>query len=167
MKKYLITDAITEQITLQEAKDHLRIFESDEDTYIDGLISTARKLAETATSNYYGEQTVKIVFSKEDQIDKYLELTHPYKAMTSVKIDGVDFADYSVRDERIVLDYVPTFDVLEIIHTVGKDAPSAVKSGMLLLIGHLYENREATTTIELGVLPIGIDRLFGTDKVLI
>lgn len=169
MKKVVTTDAQTEQLTLAEAKTHLRVIDTDDDTYITSLITTARKVAENHTGQHYGEQSIKMTFTKEDEIESILELAHPFTEMTSLKytLDGTDTAitDYSVRDDYLILAEVPTFDTLEVVFKAGKDAPTSVKQGMLLIIGHYYENREATTEIrDHANLPMGIEVLFGTDK---
>jgi len=37
--------------------------------------------------------------------------------------------------------------------------PKAIKQALLLLIGHLYENREAVTTANLNELPMAVNAL--------
>lgn len=48
----------------------------------------------------------------------------------------------------------------------GPDAaavPPNVKAAVLLMVGHLYENREAVTAGTLSALPLGIDHLLGVE----
>lgn len=91
---------MTEPITLEEAKQHLRVVTDDDDALIGNLIPAAREYAE----NYQNR-----IFASDD----------------------------------------PEVEV---------EVPGALeKAAMLLLIGHLYENREAvnigntTTEVPLGV----------------
>jgi uncharacterized phiE125 gp8 family phage protein len=43
---------------------------------------------------------------------------------------------------------------------VNKDiCPLSIKQAILLLVGHLYENREATSTLNPKALPLGVDAL--------
>jgi len=48
----------------------------------------------------------------------------------------------------------------------GSSVPENIRQAMRLLIGHLYENREAVVTgITAGELPLGVDRLLWKDRV--
>lgn len=172
MKKYLITDAEEEQVSLAEAKTHLRVFDEDEDAYIKSLISASRKVAESHTAKYYGEQTVKHVFTIEDEIESSIDLERPYVSITDVTATFEDdtteiIIDYRVRDEKIYFGSLPSWETLEITQVVGGPASASVKAGMLLLIGHLFENREATTNEKIYDLPFGLIRLLNTDRDLL
>ena len=45
------------------------------------------------------------------------------------------------------------------------DVPESIKSAMLLLISHLYENREATSTFKLTEIPMGVKGLLGPYRI--
>lgn len=53
---------ITEPVTLQEAKDHLRVVVADDDDYISGLITECRVLIENATERALIAQTWDVFF---------------------------------------------------------------------------------------------------------
>ncbi len=168
MKKYLLVDATAEQISLEDAKTHLRVFDNDDDLYIQGLIATARIVAEKHTGNRYGLQTIKTVFSKEDGICGNVSLEKPCQSVESIILTFDDettesFADYKIRDEKIFLGSLPSFLTMEVTQISGKNAPSPVKSAILLLIGHLYENREAVIDTKTYVLQYGVTNLLNTD----
>jgi uncharacterized phiE125 gp8 family phage protein len=42
--------------------------------------------------------------------------------------------------------------------------PSSIKMAILLLVGHLYENREASTQLALKMIPLGVDALLNPYK---
>jgi hypothetical protein len=51
------------------------------------------------------------------------------------------------------------------VRYVAGDLPAAVKSALLLTVGHLFENREASAPIALQELPLGVKSLLDTVKV--
>jgi hypothetical protein len=52
-----LTDAVTEPVSLSEAKAHLRVSSTTDDTYITGLIKIARQLCEEFTGRAFITQT--------------------------------------------------------------------------------------------------------------
>lgn len=47
----------------------------------------------------------------------------------------------------------------------ASDIPGRIKAAMLLIIGHLYENREQTTPLNLSTLPNGVSALLASYRV--
>ena len=47
-----------------------------------------------------------------------------------------------------------------------EDVPGYVKQGLLLLIGHMYENRENAAPVNLINIPFGVTALLGIDRVV-
>lgn len=157
----LITPPATEPVSLTEAKLHLKIETADtaDDALVTILIQAAREVAEQYTRRAFISQTWELqmdCFEEEDY-----KLITPCSAITSVKYydtDGVEqtvaVAVYglslSTEPNEIYLKYGqlwPTVrgqeDDVKIRFVSGyTTVPASIKAAILLIIGHLYENRE-------------------------
>lgn len=180
----LVTDPAEEPVSLAEAKSHLRVEVSDDDSYITSLIQVAREMAENILRRALITQTWKLVldeFPSGDEIELPLP---PLQSVSSVKYTpngssqqtfdaGNYIVDTASEPGRIVLKSDKSWpgDTLEAAAGVevtfvcgygdaGADVPLSIRQAMLLLIGHFYESREAviigTITRE---LPLGAKRL--------
>lgn len=159
------TDATTEPFTTAEAKAHLRVDASDEDTLIDSLVKAARQYLEQITSRALVSQTLKAYFSAWP-CEGFELPGSPLATVTSIKYTDTDgdesTVDASVYDvdidatvgtvrlaegqswpstslrtnKPIVVEYVSGYGA------TSATIPSPLKSAMLLHIGHLFENRE-------------------------
>ena len=167
-KNVLKTAPSVEPVTTAEAKEHLRVYTDDDDTYIDGLILAARNWAEDDTGRALITQTWT----------RYLNdwpggncIDLPFgslQSVASVKYQDADDAqqtlssdDYIVSTSETIGKIVlksdedwPTLrddlvDAVQIEFTAGygdaaTDVPQIIRNAMLLMIGHWYENREST-----------------------
>lgn len=163
------TDPTEEPISVTEAKTHLRVDISDDDTLIEGLIQAARDYLESATRRAFCTQTWRL--SLEDWPDKYeIEIPRPpLVSVTSLKytdsagtVTTLSSSLYTVDTDsepgRFVLNYgeswpsvtLGTGTPIQLVYVAGYGGASAVpqwiKQAMYLLVGHWYENREATIT---------------------
>lgn len=156
-----------EPVSSAEARAHLRVDTSDDDTLIGNLIKAAREYAEQVTRRALVTQTWELTldeFPGEDEIEIPLP---PLQSVTNVKYydeDGVTVttmssADYVVdtynEPGKIVLTSGSTWpsDTLREANGViikfvagygdaGANVPQAIRQAILLIVGHLYENRE-------------------------
>lgn len=154
------TDGVdNEPISLQRAKDHLRVVFDDEDDYIAGLITAARTMAEGRLNRTLVQrQRVAVFPSWRTQ----MALPKP----PLVRVDEViyldaqgaeqflnDFDLYSGHTPAVVaLPYgtsPPALrarpDAIRVTYTAGYadgHVPAPILQWMLLVIGTLYENRE-------------------------
>lgn len=156
IRSELITPASAEQITLAEAKQHLRVDHSDEDSYITSLIGIARDQAEAVCNRRFGTQSWKLYYDKFDRIK-----LHGCGVVSTATVywrddDGNWIELNSVEYE--VVKAVPAYvfyrddfnlpttgdfgEVVRVDVTCGQPAPLGVKAWMLLRIGTLFENRE-------------------------
>jgi len=186
----IVTEPSEEPITLDQAKQHLRIDTEDDDTLILGLIKVAREYAETATRralmtqtwNYYLED-----WPKEDHIDL------PMAPLQSIGATGITYENssggvttlttgyYEVDTlsvpGRVVLGYneswpTATLNVSNPIcikfvagHGTPDDVPEMIKSGMKIDLADLYEQRESYIIGQtVNHLPV-LDRLYTPFKV--
>lgn len=201
----VVTAATGEQITLAEAKNHLKLDDygspasHPDDTLIEGLITAAREWAENYTGRAIVPQTFELVMSRfptkqctgiGDEIPLPMA---PIVAVSSVTyLDGagasqtVATSDYTV-DNWSTPGYVypingvswPNTEVNPGAVTVRYSAgftlptdspnnlpcPKSVKSAMLLIIGHLYANREQTSDLDLKEIPLGVTSLLDTVRI--
>lgn len=183
MAHVLVTAPASEPVSLAEAKLHLRVDATDEDTLITALITAARQLVEEETWRALVTQTWDYVADEWPAGDSIALPRPPLQSVTSITYideDGVTqtmpAADYIVDtyQHRVVLaedaewpsaDLYPTAAV-RVRYVAGYGAASAVpgpiKAAMLLLIGHLFENREAVASgagVASAELPLGVRAL--------
>jgi uncharacterized phiE125 gp8 family phage protein len=182
----VITPVAAEPLTTAEAKLHLRVDVSDDDAIIAALITAAREFAEHYTGRALAPQTLEMGVhcfpsSWRDSID--LDMP-PVASVTSVKyldaagveqtVPAADYTLSSYGDARCVtLDYglywpitqdVP--DAVRIRYVTGYTTlPKAARAALLLVIGHLYENREAVSALKLDEIPMGARALLDTIKI--
>lgn len=166
MPLVLQTAPTSEPVTTAEAKTHLRITTSDDDTYIGTLIAVARKHVETITGRALINQTWDYFLDNFPPGDKIVIPLPRLSSVTSVKYTDKDnvqttlaaskyIVDTNNEPGQIVLAYGeswPTFtqkpiNAVEIRFVAGygsgaANVPEGIKQAMLLLIAHWYENRE-------------------------
>ena len=98
--------------------------------------------------------------------------------MIMIMDDGDYIVDISSEPGRVVLAYGKSWPSTTLQPANGiciefdagygdaaADVPAAVKQAMLLLIGHLYENREAVTDKSTVVLPMAVESLLWKNRV--
>lgn len=157
----LISAPTAEPITLAEAKLHLRVDSTDDDSYITALIVAARQAAEHITERALLPQTWEMAL---DSLDGEIQLLKPpLVSITSfqyVDVDGVlqTYTGYALDNysepARLTPSYGTDWPVTRdqansvLIRFVAGYAdaasvPQEIKSWILLRIGSLYENRES------------------------
>ena len=155
------TQPTVEPVTLTEAKAHLAIDHTFDDTYVTSLITAARQQAE----NYLAQQLCTATW--ELHLDKFENVINisksPLVSIDSIKYtdtDGneqtLDTANYILdkirKPARLVPAYNKTWPSTQEIpnavcitftsgYGVAADVPQVIKSAILLIVGHLYENR--------------------------
>jgi len=177
-----------EPITVIEAKSHLRVDISDDDGIIGDYITAARLHVEDLTSKKLITQTWKLILDRFPW-GRTIELPFgPVQSVTSVKFTdqaGVQATQTAseyvvdVMSERARIVLKDSFDwpdpdgdlqeanAVEIEFIVGygaagSDVPQNLRHAVRMLVGHMYENREAValrpgSTFE--VLPMGFSAL--------
>lgn len=164
---------IPEPITLEQAKQHLRVVFSDEDDYIAGLIEAAREMAEDRTNRTIRRRRREVAFSSWDAS---MVLPKP----PFVSLDSVDYIDRDgglqnlAPEEYIVDTYTEPAQVeftygfaapllharrrpIVVRYTAGYapgKVPRPIIQWMLLAIGTMYEHRESIAAgVQLVALP--------------
>lgn len=185
MSLKLITAPTAEPITLQEAKDHLRVDSTDDDALISAIIEAARQHLDGRDgilSRALMPQTWDYSIDRFPDGDTIPLPLAPAQSITSVKyVDGngvtqtMSASDYALSAD---LEWSPsvrlgynktwpstrdTYDAVTVRFVAGYASaavvPAPLKAAILLLIGHLYENREATAPAQVHEVPLTVKNL--------
>lgn len=179
----LITAPAKEPVSLSEAKLHLRVDHGDEDQLISSLVKTARQMIETLTGRALITQTLELV---ADNWPDTFYLRPPLQSITSIKYKDTDGTESTVDSGGYITDidnepgrvtpaYGEVWPTTTLYPIAGirvrfvsgyglteADVPAPLRQAMLLLIGHLYENREEVTAqpgIVVAKLPWAVEQL--------
>src|SRR5690606_2363792 len=185
MSLTIVTPPAEEPVTLTEAKNHLRVDLSDDDSLISALIVAAREHAEAITRRAFITQTLKLSLDAfpANNGPIYVPMP-PLQSVNSLKYfdtDGVEQTlnegtDYLVDNESEPGRITPAPDTgwpaaqnrpnavsVEFVAGFGdaSKVPQGIKQAILLMVGHWYENREAVTMQgnNAGELPMAVDSL--------
>ena len=137
----VVTDLSVEPVTLQEAKDYMRISSESENDLIEELITSARERIEKFTGLSLGEKTLRAYWF-------YFHIPQeiPYGPVTLI--------ESVVNDEDVALEYTARglqYKMLEAYSTVGLTieyeagfavCPKGLKLAILKQVSTDYENRE-------------------------
>lgn len=177
----VVSEPAVEPVSLAEAKAHLRVTSSDEDTEITMLIEAARRMVEREGWHALITQTWDVYLDAFPSGDT-LRLPNPLQSVTGVYYtpDGgaeqtMSAGDYIVDTTipaRLTLAVGASWpgDALQSIAGVrvrvvvgfgsaGSDVPATLRSAVLLAMAHLYENREAVVVdrgLSAYTLPLGL-----------
>lgn len=163
MRLKLKTAPAIEPITLDEAKLHLKVDTADDNALINALITTTRQLAERETKRAFITQTWEMFL---DYAPPEIDIPKPPLQATGLSIKVIDeaaaesvvnAASYDVDASenspgRVKLRSGCSWPshrgfasfIIEFKAGYGDtatDVPEALKQGLFVLIGHMYENR--------------------------
>lgn len=191
----LVTEPTIEPISLVQAKLHLKVDDSTDDSLITSLIVAAREYCEGYQNRAYCQQTWDMWLDSMPYRDIRIPLP-PLQSVTSVKhYDANDMeytlasTEYLVDDKsepgRIVLVSNNWATALRSVNGVvirfiagygvgGTEeepdyaikVPQKVKQAMLLLIGHWYEQRQAANKDISKEIEFSVKALLSLDRVM-
>jgi len=183
---YVVTTApATEPLTLAEVKAHLRVDGADSDTLLTALIIAARENAEKYLRRALITQTIQ---ARYDSFSYDMYIPRPRLVSVSyvkyLDADGVeqtlDPSKYKVDSYSEPARILPAYGLVwpvtrhemnavtvEFIAGYGAaaDVPQAIKQAMLLHVGHMFENREQTTPVQIYDVPMSYDALMAPYRV--
>lgn len=182
----LITAASELAVSLADAKLHLRVDVSDDDSLITSMITSATEMAETATGRAIMPQTWELTL---DAFPDALEITRvPAVSVTTLKYWDATGTQQTLSNAFYTLDnadefgpayVVPVYngswpDTRDQINAVAlrylagyadaASVPESIKSWIKLMVGAMYENRESEGAMQTHKLGFA-DRLLDRYKV--
>ncbi len=170
-------------IGTEEAKLALRIDSATEDALIDANILTAMAWAQHQTGVAMGEQVVEIALDGfpsgaiELELSPVTSIVSVTYADTSGAWQTLSPASYALDDYGSVHWLLPaagsawpdTYEaanVVKVRYVAGTQSPPpTARAAILLLVGHLYENRQEVADARLQRLPLGARSLLDSLKV--
>ena len=189
MKTYQVdTAASTYPISLTEAKSHLRVDTSADDTYITSLIKAATQLSEEYTNRFFINTVLKQFASSFKEIEslfkskvsavahvKYYDSDNTLQTLSpNIYIKQLEYepAQIQLKDNQSFPEIAKRNDAVEVEYTVGygtaSDVPEIIKQAILLTIANFYENRNSVVIGRIATeLPQNVKWLLDTYKVQI
>ena len=164
----VVSPPAAEPLSLGEAKTHLRVDGSAEDSYISDLIVAARRWIENHTERVFVTQTLRMTLDRFP-VGRALVLPRtPVQSVVHVKAFAADDAETLLAGSEYVVDgeSAPARIVraagaswpnvgraakgVEVQFVAGygangADAPEELRHAARLLVAHFYERREAVT----------------------
>lgn len=175
---------VVEPLSLAEARLHLRLDDTAEDTLVAALIVAARQFAERHLGRALITQGFRLWLDGWPAGRRALDLPRPplaaIEGVTVYDEDGVGIlvdpatylADVVATPGRLVLraGVSPPFggraaNAIAVDYVAGfgpaaGDVPEPIRRGMALLLGHLFESREAGGGGGSRSLPLGVEALW-------
>ena len=174
----------TEVITLDEARDYLRVDHTDDNAYITELIKIARMQVVKDTNTAVVDLDVTEYFEKWPDYgvfelrysgklgnNKHLKYYNSSNVLTTL-VEDTDYRwiNYMGMPKVEMINSFTLYDrmdAIEIKYSVepeNGDETRTLKMAMYLLIGHFYDNRTAVTFGSPKELPIGYQRIINQYK---
>lgn len=172
----------TTPVSLTEAKAHCRVDDSNSDTVLTALIAAATDHMD-GWSGVLGRALVTQTWQQDFDgfaADGLRLPLGPAASVSSVTYYDADNAQQTLSADvyRLFTDAIGPYvglkpdqdwpnaysrpDAVRVTYVAGaaaSDVPAAIKTAMLLLIGHWFENREAVAVGTATVLPLSVDVL--------
>lgn len=147
----LVTPPEVEPVTVEEAKQYLRIDTNEEDGMLESLIKAAREVLEQYTLRAFLRQTWELVL---DQPDRYIYLPRPpVIRVEELEAGGkiLEPGQYELVAGEVLVFKVATGGGVRVRYVAGfgdspEDVPAMIRQAILMLAGHMYENREGQPT---------------------
>jgi len=181
----LVTAPTVEPVSTAEAKLHLRVEIADDDTVIERLIVAARRKVEQFARHALITQVWRLSLSAWPAGDTIEVPLPPLQSSgASIKYKNTAGASSTFPASSYIVDTDPTPGRIVLAFgeswpgtalypaspiaveftagfgNAGSDVPQEIRQAILLLVGHWYENREATVAVgNVQVLPLAVASL--------
>ena len=186
----VITPPVSEPVTLNDMKAHLRLFHNDEDTIIGSYITAARSYCEEVLSRAMITQTILYTMDRWPSRNRILLPRAPLISVTSVQYVDDDNNTETFANTNYVVDTdnEPGMIVLRSGETwpdetlfpenavritfqagygAAADVPATFKQAIMFLVAHYYKNREevAARGHIPQIMPMAARHLLNMDRV--
>ena len=188
MPSILLTPPAVEPLSLDEAKDYLRVEHADDDALIATLITSARAHVEAQTRRALITQTWRHSRDAWPADGRIAVLPAPLQALAAARVYDEDGVAQAIDLETFVVDAIaapgvvafPPWSVpapgrrpagIELDLVVGygnaaSDVPEPLRLAMRLLLSHWYENRGIVGESSASPLPANAAELIAPYRVL-
>ncbi|MGL4727290.1 MAG: head-tail connector protein, partial [Bosea sp. (in: a-proteobacteria)] len=174
MTPQLLTPPTLEPVTLDEAKDYLKIDHEDEDELIESLIRAARHLVEAASGQMLIHQTWRLTFSAWLVMGRLRLPLEPLDAIIAARVFDAAGVAQTIALSALTIDAVArppailtvgsvpqpgrAVNGIEIDVRVGhgpapEDVPPPLRLAVLKLMAHWFENRGDATGERISAMP--------------
>ena len=190
MKTYqVITPASTYPVSLTEAKSHLKVDTTADDTYITSIIKAATQLSEEYTNRFFIDTVIDQTCSDFAQLQtlfkskvsavahvKYYDSDNSLQTLSASVYDtqlNYEPSQIQLADDKSFPEITKRNDAVVARYTVGygsaaSDVPEIIKQAILLTIGNFYQNRNSVVIGRIATeLPMNVKWLLDTYKVQI
>ena len=190
MKTYqVITPASTYPVSLSEAKSHLKVDTTADDTYITSIIKAATQLSEEYTNRFFIDTVIDQTCSDFAQLQtlfkskvsavahvKYYDSDNSLQTLSATIYDTqlqYEPSQIQLADDKSFPEITKRNDAVVARYTVGygsaaSDVPEIIKQAILLTIGNFYQNRNSVVIGRIATeLPMNVKWLLDTYKVQI
>ena len=190
MKTYqVITPASTYPVSLTEAKSHLKVDTTADDTYITSIIKAATQLSEEYTNRFFIDTVIDQTCSDFAQLQtlfkskvsavahvKYYDNDNSLQTLSATIYDTqlqYEPSQIQLAENQSFPSITKRNDAVVARYTVGdgsaaSDVPEIIKQAILLTIGNFYQNRNSVVIGRIATeLPQNSKWLLDTYKVQI
>jgi uncharacterized phiE125 gp8 family phage protein len=187
----IITAASAMPLSMDDLCRHLKLDPTEallnEAAELSGWLSDAVAYAQDVTGRALGVQTLELALDAFPTSTTGTAIDLPLSPVTSITsviyldtagvLTPIDAANYALDDYGMVHRLVPaygytwptaqaTINAVKVRYVAGTAAlPGALRSALLLIVGHWYANREAGNKADVSNLPLGVVDLLNTQKV--
>ena len=180
--KFELTEVLgNEPVELEQAKLFCRIDHDHEDQLIEALITTARQLCEGIQRRALPKQTLRLYL--DEWPDGPIILPRPpLREVLSITYTDTDGQEHTLEDYEADKQAAPALVypddtwpgaklakvnpiVVEYEAGYDEDVPKPTMQALLLLVSHLYENREFAVDASIDRVPWTIETLLQHDRV--
>ena len=178
----LITAPAAEPVSTSEAKSHLRVDTTADDTYIGTLITVARQNVESHLRRSLINQTWEVIRLPKPPLASVTSIKYTDDEGNESTYSSANYVvDTDTEPGRVVLKSGQTWPAVTLAAAngvrvryvagygaAGSNVPQAIRQAILLVIGSLYENREDVLVaqgVSIGVLPFGVVALLAPYRI--
>lgn len=183
-----VTGPAVTPISLSEAKAHLRVDSTDEDTLIEGLISAAvshfdargllgRAMITQTWAEYFPQYVERVRLSMTPFISltsvQYYDKDNVLQTATLSDFETWKHGDYVILKAKENFQWPQGYtrpDAFKVTYQAGygssaTDVPQSVRQAMLLAVAHWHEHRMAVDDTKMVELPMAVDALLANERV--